>query len=173
MIIAVELKSSYVVFVANAARDGQALSRLHVPDLVDVATRVIQPPSARWIGVAVELHGYDVVVAERTTGDRQALTRFGIHEHELLRGRGRFDSATRVGYRHDRHYERRANMTMISHDTSPQPGYAQSEDHQADYEYRTQERRTCTCSRFSMWRFRCVDAWLRKRQRRVKAPIPG
>src|SRR5262249_15332061 len=109
MIIAVELKSSYVVFVANAARDGQALSRLHVPDSSHCATRALQPPSARWIAIAVELHGFYVVVGERTTGDRQALTRLGIDEHELLRGRGRFDCPTRVGYRHDRHYERRAN----------------------------------------------------------------
>jgi len=79
ILIARELKASHVVFGTHAAGNGQALVRLHIPDLIHAAARHIgDPPPPGRIGVAVELEGSDVVVGADATGNGQAFARLHI-----------------------------------------------------------------------------------------------
>jgi hypothetical protein len=69
IVVAVELQSRHVVFRAPPSRDGEALARLDVLDLVAVGADRIQPPAARWLAVAVELQSRHVVVSAHAPGD--------------------------------------------------------------------------------------------------------
>jgi hypothetical protein len=52
--------------------------------LIDVAASLVQHPSARWIVIAIELDGLDIVGGADPSGDRQAFAGLGVDEHHLV-----------------------------------------------------------------------------------------